>query len=139
MRNNSGFIFALLVFSWILFTINSVCAQTHSIIDHSTPSGIIPPGGPNSRGYRINDSGQIAGQASTPGGQYHAFLYNDGKMIDLGTLGGASSSAYDINESGQIVGNADTSGGQSHAFLYSGGKLIDLRTLGAEYKGSLRH
>src|SRR5271157_1641561 len=31
-------------------------------------------GGANSRAYRTNHSGQIAGQADTQGGQHHAFL-----------------------------------------------------------------
>jgi len=87
-------------------------------------------GGANSRAYRLNHSGQIAGQADTQGGQHHAFLYSGGKMIDLGTLGGANSSADDINDSGQVVGQADTRGGQHHAFLYNGEKMIDLGTLG---------
>ena len=63
-------------------------------------------GGASSSAYGINDSGQVVGQADTPGGQHHAFLYNGGKMIDLGTLGGANSSAHDINDSGQIVSAA---------------------------------
>ena len=55
-------------------------------------------------GIVSTDSGQVAGQADTPGGQHHAFLYSGGKMIDLGTLGGGNSSADDINDSGQVVG-----------------------------------
>jgi probable HAF family extracellular repeat protein len=37
----------------------------------------------------INNNGQIVGWSRSSGSYYpHAFLYSDGKMTDLGTLGG---------------------------------------------------
>ncbi|WP_195912195.1 DUF3466 family protein, partial [Candidatus Contendibacter odensensis] len=61
----------------------------------------------------------------------HAFLYDNGGMIDLGTLGGTYSWAYGINDSGQIVGGSDTTGNNSrHAFLYDNGLMSDIGTLG---------
>ena len=48
----------------------------------------------------------------------HAFLYSNGQMTDLGTLGGSQSCGYGINASGQITGYSNT-GTAEHAFLYS--------------------
>ena len=45
-------------------------------------------GGDSSDGYAINDSGQVAGFSDTSADEFHAFLYSDGVMQDLGTLGG---------------------------------------------------
>jgi probable HAF family extracellular repeat protein len=61
--------------------------------------------------------------------QSHAFIYENGKMSDLGTLPGhIFSGALGINNRGQIVGYS-TDGRTSHAFLYENGTMIDLGTL----------
>ncbi len=79
----------------------------------------------------MNHRGQIAGESHLTGavGQ-HAFLYSNGQMTDLGTLGGYSY-ATDLNERGQVLGNSYTVGNsQHHAFLYDAGVMTDLGTLG---------
>ena len=63
-------------------------------------------GGTNSYAIAINDRGQVVGYSGTDRGMTgHAFLYSDGAMTDLGTLGGAVGSwASAINDRGQVVG-----------------------------------
>ena len=60
----------------------------------------------------------------------HAFLYSNGSLTDLGTLGGAHSYALGINNSGEMAGYSNTSGSAEHAFLHSNGSMTDLGTLG---------
>ena len=83
-------------------------------------------GGDWSKGLAINGSGQIVGQAYTPGNiGAHAFLYSGGQMTDLEGLGNNYSSAMAINSSGtQIVGNSG-----KVAFLYTNGVMVDLNLL----------
>jgi len=54
----------------------------------------------------INNSSQIAGYSFMlgPGGGFRGWLWNNGVLTDLGSLGGEDSLAASINELGQIVG-----------------------------------
>jgi len=81
----------------------------------------------------LNAAGQAVGEASLavePGkppasGDVHAFLWQDGTMTDLGTLGGHSSSAMGINAQGQVVGFAATADDALHAVLWDHGTTTD--------------
>jgi probable HAF family extracellular repeat protein len=85
-------------------------------------------GGDYSVGRGVNALGQVTGEARTPGAE-HAFMYSNGTMIDLGTLGGNSSGGTGINILGQVIGWAETSGNAAtHPFLYSHGVTADLST-----------
>jgi probable HAF family extracellular repeat protein len=97
-------------------------------------------GGPDSIAYYVNDRGQVAGQSftnSTPNPStgvptLDPFLWEDGNMLDLGTLGGTFSVTNDLNNRGQVVGNSNLAGDTAqHPFLWDPKKgLIDLGTFG---------
>ena len=72
-------------------------------------------GGPT---YAVAISGQdIAGYSGLTNGNFHAFLYKQGTMTDLGTLGGDSSYGYGISGD-TVVGYSNTSGSQGQeAFI----------------------
>jgi probable HAF family extracellular repeat protein len=73
--------------------------------------------GTGSSGKDLNEAGQVVGCADVYE-WIHAFLWNNGTMIDLGTLGGSNSYALGINDLGQVVGYADLPGDAAHdAFL----------------------
>ena len=81
----------------------------------------------------INASGQVVGWAYLSDNETsHAFLYSNGTMTDLQTLGGSSSDAWarSINANGQIVGYSYIASGPYHACLWSNGNITDLGTLG---------
>jgi probable HAF family extracellular repeat protein len=81
-------------------------------------------GGPNSEPRAINERGQIVGGSDTTARDKkgnairHAFVWENGKLTDLGTLGG-SSEAVAINERGQIIGWSETKSGAAHAVLWT--------------------
>jgi probable HAF family extracellular repeat protein len=72
----------------------------------------------------------VVGWSETAGGSTHAFLWEKGKMTDLGTLpGGTSSSATALNDAGQIVGWSETDGAR-RAFLWENGHMSMLPLIG---------
>src|SRR6266853_1805874 len=89
-------------------------------------------GGTFSAPRAINEAGQVVGVSQTATDESRAFLWDNGTMINLGTLpnGSISSEAVAINGRGQIVGRVVTVSRQSRAFLWDNGNMIDLGTLG---------
>lgn len=90
------------------------------------------PGFAYSRANAINDQAQIVGHSDDASGLYHALLWENGQLRDLGSFnptGGFGASAANINELGQIVGTASSEPGFSRAFLWQRGILTDLNDL----------
>src|SRR5438046_5802474 len=104
-----------------------VFAQTYTITDLGTL-------GRNSIGsysiaYSINGSGQVAGESSAPSSRMSnpAFLYSNGQLINIGTLGGEYGQARGINTSSQITGYSTIATGSNRPFPYTRAKLITIR------------
>jgi probable HAF family extracellular repeat protein len=77
----------------------------------------------------INNAGQIVGGYINASGQTNAFVWNNGTLVNLGTLnGGTWSTANAINATGQIVGTSMTGGGGFAAFFSNGTGMTSLCT-----------
>jgi probable HAF family extracellular repeat protein len=74
----------------------------------------------------INDSNVAVGYSFLNSGVRHAFIYRNGAMTDLGSLGGYSG-ALAINRSGTAVGFAsDTANGFGRAVLWANNSIVDI-------------
>lgn len=136
------------------------CYATYAFVFHDghlTNLGALP-GASNSAAYGINDKGLVAGLSETGSTdpatgypEYHAVVWRDRAIRDLGTLGGAVSQAFALNDCGQVVGVAENDEpdqyaaglgpattwnwpvtNQLRAFLWEGGALEELGTLGGD-------
>ena len=94
-------------------------------------------GGNAGAAYAVSNNGYVTGQATLPttppsSGGGHAFLYQNGSMIDIGALSGDDvSSGLDVNERGGVVGiSARTGQTGNRAFFYWRGRMFDLGSLG---------
>jgi len=103
--------------------------------------------GTDSVGFYINDKGRVAGQSFTDTKvnessglpTMHPFLWENGRMKDLGTLGGTLVTTLGaLNGNGKVVGSMTLKGDLQgapdgytrHPFLWDGHSLKDLGTLG---------
>ena len=122
---------------YLLFSSVLVCASVSLALGQSyTVTKVGPlPGGSYSEAVSINESGQVVGNASTPGSSFsnRGFLFSDDVLTELGTFGGNFSLAHEINEAGQIVGQASIPGDiYQRAFIWLNGTMTDLGTLPGE-------
>jgi len=88
-------------------------------------------GGSTSKGLAIDDSenARIVGYSYTTDQHKHAFIWQNGVMQDIGTLGGNASVARSINNAGEVVGYSIASNNQPHAFIWLNNQIFDLNNL----------
>lgn len=102
-----------------------------------TPTGAIKDlgdlGGGSASAIAINDAGQICGNSDPGIGTDHPFLWEKGKMKDLGSLIGPANSAFarGMNSKGHVVGTSSKMyPDSSHGFLWTQSTgMIDLGNL----------
>ena len=132
---------------WGVQVMHAVTWEHGNITDLGTLGGYL------SVAQAINDKGQVVGLALNDipdpvsafglyvGTQMRAFLWRNGAMQDLGTLGGPDAWAYLLNQRGQVGGIAFTNSVINPAtevpttdpFLWDAGNMQDLGTLGGTY------
>jgi len=120
--------------------------QTRAFLwEHGAKRDLGTLGGPDAVGFSVNQSGQVIGYSYTsytPNPDtgvptIDPFLWDNGKMIDLGSFGGEAGYPQWINNKGQVVGGSYLPGFQAlHAFLWYKGALNDLGTLGGSVSNS---
>ncbi len=83
--------------------------------------------GNNAIALFVNSPGQVAGVSATNTSAnsatgylaQHPFFWDDGKMVDIGTLGGNFGFPWFMNDRGRVVGNSSLAGDQiGHAFVW---------------------
>jgi probable HAF family extracellular repeat protein len=98
--------------------------------------------GTESAAVYVNERGQIVGASftnsvinpSTGFPTLAPFLWENGRMKNLGTLGGVFGTPSGLNGRGQVAGTSNLAGDQTaHPFLWERGRLRDLGTLGGSY------
>ena len=108
---------------------------THSFgrTDNCTTSGL-SAGNPATQS-RSKERGQVIGNSETKAKNAdgdpieHAFLWENGKLRDLGTLGAAGSTAVALNERGQIIGTSEAVPKDPqgwHTFIWEDGRMSDI-------------
>ena len=120
------------------FSMDGLPTQTRAFLWQNGVIGDLGTlGGPDALAFLVNERGQISGQAytnSTPSQAFgiptqHPFFWENGKMVDIGTLGGTLGSPSWMNNRGQVVGfSTEVTDQNSHAFLWD--KEEGLKDLG---------
>lgn len=86
--------------------------------------------GPNMQPKGINASDQIVGTFYSASNVARAFIYSNGVLTNLGTLGGSESYGVGITDAGVVGGVSRNAADFFHAFVRDSAGLVDLGALG---------
>jgi probable HAF family extracellular repeat protein len=102
-------------------------------------------GGDSAQASFVNERGQVSGVSytnPTPNPltgipTQDPYFWEDGTMLDIGTLGGTFGVVNALNNRGQVVGQSNLTGDANfHPFLWNRGVLVDLGTFGGNFGSS---
>lgn len=120
----------MVVVSAVLVAVVSVVSASSGSVGSEQARWVLRDLGVSGTPVALNDRGQVVVQA-TASKHANAFLWENGRVIGLGTLGGKETTASSMNERGQVVGWSETGakselGLVTHGFLWEKGKMRDL-------------
>ncbi len=124
-------LFATLV-ALAMLSVTTEAAQQYYVTDLGAFGGASH--GDGSGAGAINSNGQVVGWSSIDAGLWdwasRPFLYDNGVMANLGTLGGNDGKALDVSDNGLVAGyGSDTGHGLPRAFFFNGASLVNLHAL----------
>jgi len=130
------------------FSMSGWGTQTRAVLwQNGTIQDIGTLGGPDAGVLAINERGQITGQsytnsipnATTGMPTVDPFLWEDGRMIDIGNLGGTIGITNASNNNGQVAGIMYLAGDVNfHPFSWIRAVLTDIGTFGGSTGEALR-
>lgn len=90
-------------------------------------------GGSTSGSAALNGQGDVVGSSRPSNSPFYGFLYSNGSMTNVGSLGNYGSRAYGINDSDIVVGsysnlNNRTQQITNSAFVWQAGVMTDLKS-----------
>jgi probable HAF family extracellular repeat protein len=101
--------------------------HTATVWRHNKPQPIdILGGGLNSAAFGINDAGDVVGYLIDGNFAARPFLWSDGKLVQLPSLGNGGDYVANINNSGDAVGYSTDANGVTRAALWRNGVITNL-------------
>lgn len=83
--------------------------------------------------FGMSDAGHIVGGHITADGQHRGYVWHDGNLTTLPTLGGGDSQALDVNSRGDVVGRSQSETGSALATLWRSAQPTSLGALGGSH------
>lgn len=125
MRNKTKLTILAAGVAWLGLALPAAAAPSYQFTDLGfLPTGDHASGQATANGHVVG----YAGTSTTSSLPREAFIWENGAMAQLGTLGGARSTGLGVNDQGDVVGWANGPSGATTAFVYSNGVMTDLNT-----------